>query len=84
MIILVPLLLIGFLFATLKQTLERIGMRVQVYIAAIGVGWAGYGVVGVLIPHIDPQIWHSLSAPTFGLLALVIGSLFIRTRGIPV
>jgi hypothetical protein len=82
MIILVPLLVFALVLWILKLVFIRIDQRMWVYLAAISVGWGGYGVVGALIPHADPQIWHYLSAPALGGLALIIGFMIVRVRGI--
>jgi hypothetical protein len=64
----------------LKWTFEHLNKAIWVYLVAIGVGWGGYVFFGAMLPHTDPQIGHSITAPFLGGLALIIGFMSVRER----
>jgi uncharacterized membrane protein len=81
MIILIPLVFLALVFGVMKWVFTRMNSQSRLYLAAISAGWGGYGLVGVLVPHVDPQTWHYLTAPAFGGLVLVIGWVFGKGSG---
>lgn len=81
MIILIPLLVAAFAFWALKWAWNHFNLPARLSATAVGAGWAGYGIIGALIPHTDPQLWHYASAPAVGILVLVLGWTLINARG---
>jgi hypothetical protein len=82
MIVLIPLLLLATTFLALKWIWERFNLQARISIAAIGAGWTGYGMIGALVPHVDPQIWHYATAPAIGGFVLVLGWTLAKARGV--
>jgi hypothetical protein len=84
MIVFILLTIPAPLILGLRWIFKQLSARSCLFIISAGLGWGGYGVLGTMIPHIDPQIWHYLSAPAIGGLALVVGWMMAKARGYPV